>query len=94
MATGVNGMTMVIGRDESSSAAASSPAIPFTAKAAARITATLGIELSQHEGAGNDADGTRKLARRNEVVCPCAGPVPGKSRSHARVILARASCPR
>jgi hypothetical protein len=49
-------MTMVIGRDDSSSAAASLPAIPFTAKAAARITATLGIELSQHEGAGNDAD--------------------------------------
>jgi len=49
-------MTMVIGRDDSSSAAASLPAIRFTAKAAARITATLSIELSQHEGAGNDAD--------------------------------------
>jgi hypothetical protein len=56
LAPGVNGITMVIGRDDSSSAAASLPAIPFTAKAAARITATLGIELSQHEGAGNDAD--------------------------------------
>jgi hypothetical protein len=46
----------VIGRDDSSSAAASSPAIQFTAKAAARITASLSIELSQHEGTGNDAD--------------------------------------
>jgi hypothetical protein len=46
LAPGVNGMMMLIGRDDSSSAAASLPAVALATKSAARTTGALSIDAS------------------------------------------------
>jgi hypothetical protein len=59
LAPGVNGMMMVIGRDDRSSAIAGAPAIPFTATIVATTAAARSIRVSRHNSSGNLPAGRR-----------------------------------